>query len=269
MLRTVLNVSRRDFRPTASARFVFLAAFIGIMTLGGCKAELSADLQIDAAGAGKVTVTLYVDSELADAARKIAGRPLLSMIDLEPLTSTGWVFESGGDSSRSPRWSVESLTISRQINSPADLSPVVGSLTAGGVRLFDPLALEVRDEPHKVSYRLSGAIRLPALEEVLPPVPKSLTETASIGATDSPMKTLRLVLTVSLPGKVSLYDGEQGLRDLTWHVLPGERRSVTLESEVIKAKRLALWSIGGVFATIAVATYIAARRRSASTSLST
>jgi hypothetical protein len=231
----------------------------------GCRAEVSVRLDIGRDGSSTVAVALSVDDEISLASKKITGRSLVSMLDIEPLTSTGWAVESASIPNGTTIRPAESLVITRNLGRPSDLSPTMSVFVAGGTTLFETLDLRVRDEPHRISYVLSGAIRLPPIDALLPPIPSALSEVLSSASSNGSEPPLKLILNVHAPGKVVDHNADTAGDEYIWKVFPGEQREIALESEIVKTRRIALWSASVALVAVSVVFYIAARRRSAST----
>lgn len=266
----VAGASRDAGRRARSAAIPLGFLLAAALVLGGCRAEVSLRLKIDRSGSVEASLALYADQEVREASKKLTGRPLLSLLDLEPLTSNGWSVGEGPLAPPEAPWAAESIVLQRRMEVPDDLSPAMGAFTVAGKPLFESLSIDVRDEPHRLSYRLSGRVRLPALDVLLPPIPRALTEAAAVASTDSASPPLLLVLRASVPGAVTAHNADETYSpgEFVWRVSPGEEREVMLESRILKTRRLGLWAGTLVLSIFSVGLYMAARRRSDSTSLS-
>ncbi len=244
-------------------RQLFVCLSLGALALsGGCKGTLAARIEVGRDGSSTVTLAIFADEGAEEASLSVTGQPLLSVLDIEPLTSTGWSLLAPDQLEGRPSWATVALALEKQVPSPAELSPTVGRFEVGGLRPLEGLQLELTDRLHVVTYRLSGRLALPDSSRILPRLPQALSPTA-----DSP--ALELALVVTLPGRISAHTAQQEGGGLTWKVSPGEAREIFVESEVMKTKRLTYWAGSLVFLVAAGLCYVAARRRSPSTSLST
>ncbi len=237
-------------------------SFAALALSGGCKGSLTARIEVDRDGSSTVTLVLFADEDAEDASLSTTGQPLLSVLDLEPLTSTGWGLGAADQLEGRPSWATVALVLEKEVHAPAELSATVGRFEVGGLRPLEGVQLQMVDRPHVVTYRLSGRLALPDSSRILPRLPQALSPTA-----DSP--ALELALVAILPGRISAHTGEKEGGNLIWRVSPGEAREIFVESEVVKTKRLTYWAGSVLFLFAAGLCYVAARRRSPSTSFST
>ena len=238
---------------------------------------MSAVVEVGPSGSSDVTLAFFADKEAADVSKKVTGKPLLSMLDFQPLTATGWSFLSTSSSLLRPRWVTDSVVLYRRVNRPQELSSALASIAVGGAPVFDGFELESRNRVLFKTYTLKGTVRLPSLEVLLPPLPSALSDTIFKQKTSetSPQEPsgppLELEIEVRMPGRASVLSSytEARATGFVWRVMPGETREVFIRSETLETSRIALWSLSFGSGVVAVAFYIAARRRRASTSLRT